>query len=76
MQNKSEINWPWPEELDALTAAPEHHKLLFENESVRVLDACIPLGEITDVHKHKWPSSLYIKLVSFHSVRQGWEYPS
>ena len=60
MQNKSESNWPWPEELDALKAAPQHHKLLFENESVRVVDACIPPGDITQIHTHKWPSSVYI----------------
>ncbi|MBL0105857.1 MAG: hypothetical protein IPP52_00790 [Ignavibacteria bacterium] len=50
----------WPEELDALVAAPQHHKLLMENEFVRVLDTLIPPGEITNVHTHKWPSTLYI----------------
>jgi hypothetical protein len=45
--------------LDALIAAPEHHKLLFENEFVRVLDANIPAGEITNVHTHKYAASLY-----------------
>ena len=60
MQNNNEGKWPWPEELDALKAAPRHHKLLFENEIVRVLDACIPPGEITEVHTHKWPASLYV----------------
>lgn len=52
--------WPWPDKLDALTAAPEHHKLLFENEQVRVLDTCIPPGETTAVHTHQWPGTLYI----------------
>ena len=45
--------------LDALIAAPKHHKLLFENEFVRVLDANIPAGEITNVHTHKYGTSLY-----------------
>jgi isopentenyldiphosphate isomerase len=49
----------WAEELDALLAAPQHHKLLFENELVRVLDANIPPGEMTNVHTHKYPASLY-----------------
>jgi len=31
--------------LDALVAAPQHHKLLFENESLRVLDTRIGPGE-------------------------------
>jgi hypothetical protein len=35
----------WPDELDALIAAPRHHLLLMENESVRVLDTRVPPGE-------------------------------
>ncbi|MGA8742705.1 MAG: hypothetical protein WB561_16080 [Terracidiphilus sp.] len=50
----------WPDALDALTAAPEHHKLLFENESVRVLDTCIAVGETTPLHAHRWPGALYV----------------
>jgi hypothetical protein len=50
----------WPEELDALIAAPRHHTLLFENEFVRVLDARIAPGETVPPHTHRWPSSLYI----------------
>ncbi len=60
MPNNNESSWPWPEELDALKAAPQHHKLLFENELVRVLNTCIPSGEITGVHTHKWLASLYV----------------
>ena len=37
--------WPWPDELDALTASPEHHKLLFENDLVRVLDGGEAMGD-------------------------------
>lgn len=50
----------WPEALDALIAAPQHHKLLFENEQVRVLDTLIPSGETTAVHTHQWPATLYV----------------
>ena len=49
----------WPDELDALIASPQHHKLLFENEFVRVLDTNIPPGEITNLHTHQFSSSLY-----------------
>lgn len=52
--------WIYPEELDALIAAPENHKLLFENEFVRVLDTSILPGCETPVHTHKYPASLYI----------------
>jgi len=47
----------WPAELDALIAAPQHHKLLFENDSVRVLDANIPPGETTALHTHSLAAS-------------------
>lgn len=60
MKNTNENAWIWPEELDALKAAPQHHKLLFENDAVRVIDACIPPGETTKVHTHRWPASLYV----------------
>lgn len=50
----------WPEELDALIAAPRHHALLLENEHVRVLDTRIAAGETVLLHTHRWPSALYI----------------
>lgn len=50
----------WPDELDALTAAPQYHALLFENESVRVLDTRVLPGETVPLHTHQWPSVLYI----------------
>ena len=46
--------------LDALTAAPEHHKVLLENDRVRVLDTSIEPGEQTPIHTHQWPSVLYV----------------
>src|SRR6478672_181754 len=49
--------WRWPESLDALVAAPAHHRLLFENEHVRVLDTRIAPGEQTPVHTHRWPAT-------------------
>ncbi|HKH61217.1 MAG TPA: hypothetical protein VKA49_10330 [Flavitalea sp.] len=50
----------WPSNSDALIAAPKHHKLLFENEFVRVLDTNIAPGEKTPAHTHQYPASLYI----------------
>jgi hypothetical protein len=52
--------WPWPDSLDALAAAPEHHTLLFENERVRVVATRIPPGERTAVHTHRWPGVLHV----------------
>ena len=52
--------WPYPDSLDALAASAEHHKLLFEDDRVRVIDTRIAPGERTAVHTHRYPSILYI----------------
>ncbi|HUJ42671.1 MAG TPA: hypothetical protein VLW52_03580 [Opitutaceae bacterium] len=52
--------WPWPEALDALQAAPLHHRLLLENERVRVLDTRISPGDTVPVHTHRWPAVHHI----------------
>lgn len=52
--------WDWPDELDALLAAPECHRLLIENERVRVLETVIRSGEVTAVHTHRWPNVQYV----------------
>lgn len=50
----------WSPALDALTAAPKRHRLLFENANVRVLDTLIPPGERTPIHSHQWPAAHYV----------------
>lgn len=52
--------WPWPDSLDALEAAPAYHRLLLENERVRVLEVRIRPGEFVPVHTHRWPSVVYV----------------
>ena len=54
---KNENNWP--AELDAVNASAEHHRLVMENETVRVLETIIQPGEITALHTHQWPASTY-----------------
>ena len=64
--------WTWSESLDALVAAPESHRLLFESDVVRVLETRIAPGETTPLHTHRWPGSLYV--LSFgHFVRRDGE---
>jgi len=63
MQTKAatgQQEWVWPDSLDALAAAPDHHKVILENERVRVLDTLIRAGDRTPVHTHRWPGALYI----------------
>jgi hypothetical protein len=59
----------WPESLDALVAAPQHHTLLMQNEWVRVLRTVIPAGETTGVHIHRWPSAIHMLSFS-HFIRR------
>ncbi len=61
--------WPWPPELDAVIAAPRHHRLVFENEQVRVLDTRIPVGDTVPVHTHRWPA-VYNTVRFSHFIRR------
>jgi hypothetical protein len=53
-------SWPWPDDLDAMTAAPGFHTVLFEDDRVRVLDGRVPPGATVPVHTHRWGGVLYI----------------
>ena len=46
--------------LDAMTAAPDHHAVLLDNEHVRILDTHLRPGECTPLHAHEWPAALYV----------------
>jgi hypothetical protein len=61
--------WVWPETLDALVAAPRHHRLVYENERVRVLEVRIGSGELVPVHTHRWPGVLHVQNWSEHVRR-------
>lgn len=54
-------DWPWPDSLDAVIAAPRHHRVVLENEYVRVLEVRIPAGETVPMHTHRWPSVLHMQ---------------
>lgn len=64
--------WTWSESLDALHAAPESHRLLLENNAVRVLETTIAPRQTTPVHTHRWPGILYILSID-HFVRRDAE---
>ena len=64
--------WEWPDSLDALVAAAEFHRLVFENEHVRVLETRIGPGDTVPLHTHRWPSILYV-LSTAHFVRRDGE---
>ena len=50
----------WPDSLDAVAAAPGNHRVVLENERVRVLDVTVRPGENEPLHMHRMPSVLYI----------------
>ncbi len=57
-------------DLDGVVAAPGHHKVIFENEAVRVLETIIPAGETTPLHTHLAPTAMYV-LSSTQFVRRN-----
>ena len=61
--------WPWPDSLDALTAAPAHHQLLLEDEQVRVIRTRIAAGEMVPLHTHRWGGVAYVESFS-HFIRR------
>jgi hypothetical protein len=61
--------WSWSSCLDALVAAPRHHRLMYENERVRVLEVRIPRGNLVPVHAHRWPAVLHLQSWSEHLRR-------
>jgi hypothetical protein len=49
----------WAADLDAVIASASHHRLVMENEAVRVLETIIRPGEVTELHTHQWPAATY-----------------
>jgi len=67
----NDMSREWPEELDALTAAPANHRLLLENERVRVLETVVAPGASTPVHTHRWASVEYVLSAASFVRRNG-----
>ena len=57
------------DELDGVAVAPGNHRVLFENDEVRVLDITIRMGETTPLHTHLAPTVLY-RLSGSHFIRR------
>lgn len=55
-----EDNWAWPPSMDAMVAAPESHRVLFENDDVRVLEVTIAAGHREPEHTHRDPSVMIV----------------
>ena len=64
-----------PADLDAVAAAPGNHRVILENDEVRVLQVTVAPGETEPVHEHRWPSVIHIQqaqpAVDITYARQG-----
>jgi hypothetical protein len=49
-------SWDHPDALDSLNAAPANHRLVYEDDRVRLLEVTILPGETEPLHGHKYPS--------------------
>jgi len=56
----AENGWNWPPSMDAVVAAPQSHRVLFENDDVRVLEVTIPAGHREPEHTHREPSVMIV----------------
>lgn len=52
--------WIWPPSMDAVVAAPDSHRVLFEDEDVRVLEVTIAAGRREPEHTHRDPSIMIV----------------
>ena len=57
------------DDLDGVIAAPDNHRVLFENDAVRVLETTIAAGDLTPLHTHLAPTVMYVVSGS-HFVRR------
>ncbi|MGJ8591822.1 MAG: hypothetical protein ACSHXF_04705 [Aquaticitalea sp.] len=58
--SSSSENWTWPDSLDALKAAPDNHKVVYEDENVRILAVILDGKKSEPIHTHKWKSVMWI----------------
>jgi len=59
-QSASNFDRWWKPDLDATTAAPMNHKILFENDEVRVLEVTVAPGAREPLHVHRYPALMYV----------------
>jgi hypothetical protein len=52
--------WPWPESMDGLHAASASHRVLLDNDRVRVLDVVIEPGAREPEHTHRAASVMIV----------------
>jgi hypothetical protein len=71
-QSASTGQWRWPDTMDATIADPRNHKMLLENDRVRVLQVTVHAHEKEDVHTHRWPS-VFVSPLQCKSDGRVWD---
>lgn len=56
VDNLNQTTHDWDPALDAVAAAPRHHRVLFENDNLRVLEVTLEPQDEEPLHHHRWPS--------------------
>jgi hypothetical protein len=71
------VYWQWsgavPEELDPLKVAADSHKLVFENQFVRVLETHVPPGKTEPWHQHGRRVVVYLSDFHTRTTERGHE---
>ena len=50
----------WQPKQDAVKAAPENHRVVYEDAERRILEVTVRPGEREPLHHHQWPSVMVI----------------
>lgn len=59
-RSSSTAKWTWPDGLDATKAAPDNHKVVYEDANVRVLAVILDGKKSEPIHTHRWKSIMWI----------------
>jgi hypothetical protein len=60
-QGSGDFDRWWRPDLDATVAAPQNHKVLLENDEVRVLEVTVLPGTSEPLHVHRYPAVIYLE---------------
>ena len=52
-------SWEWADSLDAVKTAPDSHKIVFEDSTVRILQVALGANSTEPVHTHQWRSVMW-----------------
>ena len=64
-QNIKQATAGWPDSLDAVISAPGNHKVIYENDKIRILEITGAPYVFEPIHTHKWPSVMWSANANF-----------